>query len=239
MSATRGRKVRRQIIPIGGTSNDARRLRIMRYVFEQTGKKRPRVLYLPTASGDDSRTCERFTHLCRKLGVSPTIYSVFKPHVKDVRRLALAHDVIFVAGGNTRDLLVLWKLWGVDVAVRAAYRRGAVLAGPSAGGMCWFECGLTDSMPLELTALRCLGMLEGSFCPHYDSEKKRRPTLRRLVGSGKLTAGFAVEDDVALHFVDERLVDVVSVRNGARAYRVSRHGSRMREAPLEPHHLPR
>jgi peptidase E len=142
--------------------------------------------------------------------------------------------IVLGGGGNTRSLLALWREWGLDAILRRAYRRGIVIGGVSAGMIAWFDWGVTDSIPGVLTPLRCLGWLPGSACPHYDSEPGRRPTYRRLVGTGAISDGFAADDGVALHFVDGALHDVVSARPKARGYHVERIGGRARETPLVP-----
>ena len=131
--------------------------------------------------------------------------------------------MIFVGGGNTANMLAVWRLHGVDKALKAAWEAGVVLAGPSAGGMCWFEGGLTDSFGPGLAPLRDgLRFLPGSFCPHYDSESLRRPRYEEVVGSGALPDGFAVDDSVGILFNGRQLEEVVASLPGQHAYRVER-----------------
>jgi dipeptidase E len=196
----------RQIIALGGTSSVPRyREALFRYILRQTGARKPRICLLATASGDAQSNIRRFHREVESLGAIVTHHSLFDSQAADPQKLLLEQDAIFVGGGNTRNMLALWKLWGIDVIVRAAYRRGIVLAGTSAGALCWFQSGLTDSFPRRLAALACLGYLKGSFCPHYDSEPKRRPIYRKLIREGRLPAGYGVEDGVALHFKDGQL----------------------------------
>jgi peptidase E len=129
-------------------------------------------------------------------------------------------------------MLAIWREWGFDRLLRRAWERGIVLAGISAGSICWFEEGLTDSTG-SLTPLRCLGFLPGSNCPHYDGERLRRPVYRRMVATGRMRPGLAADDGAALHFVGTRLADVVSSRPGARAWRVGRSG----ETEIRPRYL--
>ena len=142
--------------------------------------------------------------------------------------LALDHDVILVTGGNTANALAIWRTHGFDEILREAWQQGVLLAGWSAGMICWFEHGVTDSFGPELAPMECLGFLPGSACPHYDGEEQRRPVYTRLVAEG-LPAGVAADDDVALHYVGTELREVVSSREGAAAYRVEADG----ESPLE------
>lgn len=150
-----------------------------------------------------------------------------------IREHLLAQDAIFVSGGNTANMLAVWRVHGVDAALREAWEAGIVLAGPSAGGLCWFEGGVTDSFGPELAALEgALGFLAGSFCPHYDGEPERRPTYRRLIAAG-FPAGIAADDGVGVHFVGTELGDVVTEREGATAYRVEQAMDEVRETPLQ------
>ena len=229
----------RHIIAIGGggfalrPNNPA----LNEYILALARRKRPRICYLPTASGDPQQMIDRFVRTFARLGAHPTSLSLFRPPGRDVSGVIAKQDVLYVGGGNTHDMLILWRAWGVDVAIRRAYERGTVLAGPSAGGLCWFESGLTDSFGPKYAPLRCLGWLKGSFCPHFDSEPRRRPIYRRLIAGGDLPSGIAVEDHAALHFVDERLAKVVVSRKDARAFRVRAVRGEARVEPLETERL--
>jgi dipeptidase E len=141
----------------------------------------------------------------------------------DLRELALAHDVIFVSGGNTANAIAVWRVHGFDEILREAWQEGVLLTGWSAGMICWFEHGVTDSFGPDLAAMDCLGFLPGSACPHYDGEERRRPVYTQLVADG-LAPGIAADDDVGLHFVGTTLQEVVTSRDGATAYRVTAHG---------------
>jgi dipeptidase E len=147
----------------------------------------------------------------------------------DLRELAFGHDVILVAGGNTANMLAVWRLHGFDAILREAWEAGVVLAGWSAGMICWFEAGVTDSFGPELAGMRDgLGFLPGSACPHYDGEELRRPTYRRLVGEEGFPAGIALDDAAGAHYVGTRLEAVISSSAGAGGYGVTREG----EEPL-------
>src|SRR5439155_13972960 len=145
------------------------------------------------------------------------------------RRFALEHDLIFVGGGNTANALSIWRVHGFERVLREAWEAGIVLTGWSAGMICWFEAGVTDSFGPQLDGMRDgLGFLPGSACPHYDGEERRRPVYQELVASG-FPSGIAAEDCVGLHFVDTELDEVVSAREGSRAYRVEAG----KETPLD------
>jgi peptidase E len=146
----------------------------------------------------------------------------------------LAQDAIFVGGGNTRSMLAVWHGWGLAELLEEAAAAGVVLAGVSAGAICWFEQGVTDSWADRLRPLECLGWLAGSCCPHYDGEVERRPAYHSLLRDGHLKPGYAIEDGVAIHFKSGKVERVVSKRSGSRAYYVSIADGKVKEEPLEP-----
>lgn len=205
------------------------------YVLDLAGTSRPRVCFVPTASGDSQDYIIGFYNSFARLACVPSHLTLFNPGppIADLRSFVLAQDVIVVGGGNTKNLLALWREWGLDVIFREAWERGIVLSGVSAGSICWFEHAITDSIPGPLTPLTCLGFLSGSNCPHYDSEAERRPTFQRLILEGRISSGYAAEDGVALHFVGERLERAVSARPEARAFWVEKADDTIAETPLD------
>lgn len=228
-----------QIVAIGGAGLSLDEgLRLPRYVLSLAEAERPRVCYVGTASGDREDNREQALDTFRGLGAEPTHLSLIpNPSTDDPASVVLDQDVIWVGGGNTKNLLALWRAWGIDHLVRAAWEAGAVLAGPSAGSICWFAQGSTDSVPGRLTALECLGFLPGSNCPHYDSEPERRPYYRRMVGAGLMLPGYAADDGVGLHFVGKELRRVISSRPDARAYRVEPGADGATETAIVPDYL--
>jgi peptidase E len=193
---------------------------------------RPRICFVPTPSGDSDRGIAAFFEAFSRRDCEPSCLRLFGAPEQPVEHLA-DQDVIYVSGGNTANALALWRLHGVDRALRDAWNRGAVLGGVSAGANCWFEACVTDSFGLDLGPLDDgLGFVPGSFCPHYDGEELRRPVYRKLVDSG-FAAGYAADDGAALHFVVTELREVVASRPGARGYRVEA-GS---ETPIDAHLL--
>ena len=230
----RGLDVRQLIVLGGGGFSQEKNRALDRHFLAQTGRKRPRILFVGTASGDAESYRYRFYEAMAELPCRATHLSLFAPPVADLESFVLGHDAVYVGGGNTRSLLALWREWRFDAILRRAWRRGIVIGGVSAGMIAWFAWGVTDSVPGALTPLSCLGWLPGTACPHYDSEPERRPTFRRLVATGAVPDGVAADDGVALHFVGGALHDVVSARPDARAYRVERVGARARETPIVP-----
>jgi dipeptidase E len=221
------------IVAMGGLSRDDAELRLLEnYVLGLAARERPRVLFVPTAVGDDAeQTLWAYSQLGNRAQVSHVSFFPWPP--PDLRRLALEQDVIFVSGGNTANALAIWRTHGFDEILRQAWEAGVVLTGWSAGMLCWFEAGVTDSFGPQLQGMRDgLGFLPGSACPHYDGEPERRPVYTKLVADG-FPPGLAADDSVALRFDGTELAETVTARPGARAYRVSRDG----EEPIEPRQL--
>jgi dipeptidase E len=217
---------------MGGSGEPAGPL--ARWFLGLTGRERPRVCFLPTAMGDADWAIVAFYERFPAALCEPSHVTLFGVPRADVRGHLLGQDAIYVSGGNTANMLAVWAVHGVDTALREAWGAGIVLGGPSAGGICWFETGITDSFGPELALLpRALGFLPGSFCPHYDGEPGRRPAYERQIREGALPAGWAADDAVALHFEGTELVEVVTERDGATAYRVERRGGEVAETPLE------
>lgn len=213
-----------QIIALGGhnlTTNDEDAA-LSRYILDQVPAERPRICFLSQGSGEDAFYVANFYRHFLKLNALPSDLSLFKPHTADVAGFLLAHDIIYVGGGNTKSMLALWREWSVDRILRRAWEQGTLISGVSAGAICWFEQGLTDSIPGKLTALNCLGFLPGSCSPHFDGESERRPTCHRLIAGGEMTDGFGIDDNAALHFIGAEPPRVVASRAGASAYRVER-----------------
>ena len=201
------------------------------------GKPRPRVCFLPTAGGDADSYVATFYRAFSPRQCQPADLSLFRRTIDDLRAFLLAQDVIYIGGGNTANMLAIWRTHGVDRILRDAWEQGIVLAGISAGAICWFEASVTDSFGLGLAGMRDgLGLLTGSACPHYSSEERRRPVYRQLVGSG-FPPGYAIDDQVGLHFVDGALAEVVSSAEGRTAYEVKLEGMAVREHPLIPRSL--
>jgi dipeptidase E len=202
------------------------------YITDLVARPRPRVALLPTATGDSADTIVDFYATFDADRYEPSHLTLFARTVDDLRSFVLRQQVIYVPGGNTANLLAIWRTHGLDRILREAWQKDIVLCGSSAGGLCWFEAGITDSFGPTLAALTSgLGFLPGSFCPHYDSEPARQPTYHRCVGDG-LANGWACEDGTVLHFQGTELSEAVSALPTARAYRVERDDSGVRETPL-------
>jgi dipeptidase E len=231
--------MKKQIIAMGGGgfSTEPDSSLLDQYILDQARRSKPRICFLGTASGDAENYLLRFYTSFLKLKCNPTHLSLFKLPTNDLESFILDADVIYVGGGNTRSLLALWKEWKLDVYLRTAWENGIVLAGISAGSICWFEEGVSDYYPNELNTLECLGFLRGSNCPHYDKEAMRRPSYQQLVWNGSISEGIAAEDGVALHYIGTELESVVSSRPGAKAYYVRRKSNQIEEVPIATNYL--
>jgi peptidase E len=212
----------RRIVACGG--QQLQHLALTRYLLALTGKTFPKILFLPTASGDEPGSLLTFYQTFAGLRCEPSHLALFHRTVDDIDGLIRSQDVVMVSGGNTANMLAIWRLHGVEDALRKAYRNGTILTGWSAGCICWFEAGITDSFTLELGPLRDgVKLLPGSACPHYDSEERRRPVYAREIAAG-MAPGIALDDAVAARYEDERLVEIVSAKPEGRAFHVDASG---------------
>jgi dipeptidase E len=202
--------------------------------------REPRICLLPTAGGDSEEQIRRFSIAFGDRLCEPSHVSLFRLGARPVplRDHLLAQDVIYVGGGSMINLLALWRAHGLDAILRDAWHAGIVLAGLSAGSMCWFEHGITKSHGRP-TATEGLGFLPGSNSVHYDGEPERRPVYLDAVASGALPPGYGVDDGVGLLFRGTRLAEVVASRPGPRAYRVTAADGVAHEHELEPRVLAR
>ena len=217
----------------GGFSEEPDNPLLDDFLLELTGSPRPRVCFVGTASGDADGYALKFFEAFSKRGCITTRLTLFRRSEPPAEDLLGEQDVVYVGGGSTANMLAVWRLHGVDRMLRDAWQRGAVLGGPSAGAICWFESGVTDSFGVDLLPLDgALGILPGSFCPHYDSEPLRAPTYRSLVADRRLRGGYAADDGAALHFVGTDLVEVVASRRSACAYRLQEENGEAREERL-------
>lgn len=209
-----------QILAMGGGGFTLDRAsRLDDFLLSLSPGPRPRLCFVPTPSGDSDRSIAAFFEAFAARDCEPSCLRLFGMPERPAEHLS-TQDVIYVSGGNTANALALWRLHGIDLALRDAWQRGAVLGGVSAGANCWFDCCVTDSFGPALDPLDDgLGLLPGSFCPHYDGEALRRPVYRALVDHG-FAAGYAADDGAALHFVGTELREVVASQAGAAGYRV-------------------
>jgi peptidase E len=230
---TGGSRATRKILIAGGQYGPV----FLKYMAQLTGKPRPKLLYLPTASADSPTSILGWYRTCASLNVEPLVQESFIASTRQSKsweEALLSVDGIVCSGGNTLNQQAIWKAQGIDVVLRKAWDQGIVLGGASAGSLCWFEEGTTDSRPKELSTVQCLGFLKGSHCPHYDAEPARRPLYLKLVGSGEMKPGYACDNDAGIYFEDNDVKRVVTARLGSKAYHVDRVNGQAVEKLLEP-----
>ena len=223
----------RKILIAGGGFGTA----FIKYMAVLTGKPRPKLCYLPTASADSPAGIITWFRNCAPLDVEASVQESFIASPRQTRsweEVFLSVDGIVASGGNTLNQQAIWKAQGIDVVLRQAWDRGIVLGGASAGSLCWFEEGTTDSRPKELTTVQGLGFLKGSHSPHYDREPARRPLYQKLIGSGQMKPGYACDNDAGIYFEDNAVKRVVSTRADAKCYYVSVVGGKVVEKVIEP-----
>lgn len=234
--AARTRAATRKILIAGGNYGTA----FIRYMAQLTGKPRPRLCYLPTASADHPDGIVAWFERCAPLNVEPHVQRSFIASTQQAQgwdEVLLSMDGIVVSGGNTLNQQAIWRAQGIDAVLREAWDRGIVLGGASAGSLCWFEEGTTDSRPKVLSIVKCLGFLKGSHSPHYDAEPGRRPLYQKLIGAGEMKPGYACDNDAGIYFEDNEVKRVVSTRPAAKVYYVSVNGGKAVERVMEPEHI--
>lgn len=208
----------------------------IRYIAKLTGKPDPKVCYIATATGDNPNTILNWYSNCEDVPVRPYVMrsfinSLYTPLSFEEQLMSM--DAIVVGGGNTLNMMAIWKAQGIDTALRKAYDAGIVLGGGSAGSLCWFNEGSTDSRPKELTVVQGLGLLNFSHSPHYLRESGRRPLYHKLIGDGTIGPGYAVDDEAALLFVNGRMRSAVSLNAQNNCYFVSADGEKINEQLIQ------
>ena len=231
--------ISKQIVAMGGGgfSMEPENSLLDKYILGLSPKQIPKICFVPTASGEDDKYIVRFYSAFIQQSCKPSHLSLFNPPTSDISSFLLEQDIIYVGGGNTKNLIALWKEWGLDSILKEAWESGIILCGLSAGSICWFEQGVTESIPQQMTVLQCLGFLKGSNCPHYDGEKEGRPSYHRLLSQGLISEGYAADDYVGLHFIGDKLEKIVSSRVHAKAYKLEKIGDTVKETCLEPIYL--
>ena len=227
------RAATRKILIAGGNFNTP----FIGYMAALTGKTRPKLLYLPTANADSQTSIITWYRNCAPLNVEPLVQESFIASTRQTRgwdEVLLSVDGIVASGGNTLNQQAIWKAQGIDVILRQAWDRGIVLGGASAGSICWFEEGTSDSRPKELSIVQGLGFIKGSHSPHYDREVARRPLYQKLIGSGQMKPGYACDNDAGIYFEDNDVKRVVHTRAEAKVYYVSVVAGKVVEKLLEP-----
>ena len=238
MSNDTGNFMKKQILAMGGGgfSMEPDNLKLDRFLLSLSDKPKPKICFIGTASGDAEAYIDNFYKAMKTLNCTPSHLSLYRGPEGSLRDFVMDKDIFYVGGGNTRNLLTLWREWHLDQYLYDAYENGTVLAGISAGSICWFDEGVTDSIPGQLSSLKCLGFLPGSNCPHYDGEVERRSAYHRLQKEG-MKSGVACDDGVAAYYVDGKLNKLVSSRLNANAFSVLLKNDLVHEEAIKPEFL--
>lgn len=208
-----------QIIAIGDGGINPNIPYVDLYIIAQSDKVKPKVCFLPTASGDGRGYIEHFKETFERYPCKPSYLELFSPSIRDIEGFIMDQDIIYVGSGQSKTMMGIWKEWGVDKFLKQAYDNGTIMAGGSAGSVCWFEQCITDSFPGGLSPMPCLSFLPYSNCPHYGSYERRRAYAKFLLNGG-IKAGYAADDGAALHFIDGKLHTSVSSQHHAYTYSV-------------------
>ncbi|WP_259071405.1 Type 1 glutamine amidotransferase-like domain-containing protein [Mucilaginibacter sp. X4EP1] len=196
----------------------------MSYVITLTKKENPKICFLPTATGDNANTINQWYTACEGLPMRGYVQRAFVASYTDSKTFEdnlLGMDAIIVGGGNTLNMMAIWKAQGIDTVLRKAYNKGIILGGGSAGSLCWFQGGTTDSRPKDLSIVKCLGFIQTSHCPHYHSEPLRKPLYFDNILQGRLSPGYAIDDKAGIVFENEQYVRTVAIDDKSNAYYVS------------------
>jgi dipeptidase E len=204
----------------------------LKYVISLTKKSHPKVCFIPTASADNPYGINWFYSQCAELPITPFVLHTFlnsSPEQKTFEDILLDMDAIIVGGGSTLNMMAIWKAQGIDTILRKAYDKGIVLSGGSAGSLCWFTGGFTDSRPQKLSLVECLGFIQLSHCPHYHSEPSRKPLYQDAILKGKLQPGYACDDKAGILFENEKYIKSVAADKESHTYFLSVADGKIKE----------
>ena len=205
---------------------------IEKYILNLSKKNCPKICFLPTATGDDDSYIVRYYAIFTRLNCVPSHIEFFK-RTKDISTHIMKQDIVFVGGGNTKSMLAVWNDWGMSSLLNNAYNKGVIMSGVSAGAICWFTRGITDSWDNGLNILPCLDFIEGTCCPHYDEEPTRIPYVKKLLHDNVISNCIAVEGGSAIHFVDGKPFKNVSFNKNKNSYNVFLENNHIVESPFE------
>jgi len=211
-----------EIIAIGGGGfgRNPNQPIIEEYILKQSLSEKPNVCFIPTASAEDKSYIVNFYTAFSKLNCTPRHINLFQ-RTPNLRSVLNKQDIIYVGGGNTKSMLAVWREWKLDQLLLKLYKRGIILCGVSAGAICWFERGVTDSWASNLNIMDCLGLVPGCCCPHYDGEINRKPSVKKFLQDKVIDSCYALDDGAALHYKNGKILTSVSFYKGANAYEVT------------------
>jgi|TARA_B100001057_G_C22662915_1_gene876658 aminopeptidase N len=205
---------------------------IEQYILDQANVEKPNICFIPTATGDNEAYKVNYYSTFSKLNCNPVHLDFFK-RTPNLEKLISEQNAIFIGGGNTKSMLAVWKDWGLDDLLHKAYKNGVVMSGVSAGANCWFESAVVDSWADDLQVINCMGFVKGNYCPHYDEEPQRRPSVKKFLEDEVFDSCFSSEGNSALHIKNES--DYLSINFGKekKSYKVSLVNGKVIEVPFE------
>ena len=212
----------------GGFGRSIGSLEIEKYIISLVSKKRPKICFIPTASGDNSLYKLNFYRAFSKLDCI-TSHLDFFSRTEDLKKKVLTQDIIYVGGGNTKSMLAVWKEWNLSKILQNAYEKGIVMSGVSAGAICWFEKGVTDSFAKELNIIDCLGIVNGIACPHFDEEKEREPYVNDLIQREIIESCICIEGNCALHVKNNIEYSSIDFGIGRKCFRVYKKNNTLKK----------
>ena len=226
--------MKKHIVAIGGGGFGRKNSSylIEKYILDLSDKISPKICFLPTATGDDDTYIVRFYSIFSRLNCKPSHIEFFK-RTTNIKNHIMEQDIVFVGGGNTKSMLAIWNEWGMSDLLNEAYNKGVIMSGVSAGAICWFTSGITDSWENELRILPCLAFISGTCCPHYDEEPSRIPYVKKIILEEKVTNCIAIEGGSAIHFINGKPFKNVSFKNSKNTYNVFLDNNDIVENPFD------
>ena len=216
----------------GGFGRNPNEAIIENYILNLSDSKNPNITFFPTASAENSDYIVNFYTAFSNLNCNAKHISLFK-NTPNLESIVNESDIIYIGGGNTKSMLAVFREWNLDKLLLKAYKEGKVLAGVSAGAICWFNQGITDSWEDGLRVLDCMGILEGVCCPHYDGEANRKPSVEKFLKNSEIDSCFCIEDGAAIHYHKDRFKTAVAFHQNKNAYEVKLNSGAIKETPLK------
>jgi len=224
----------REIIAIGGGGfgRNPNQPIIEKYIIDSCSIAKPNICFIPTASAEDKAYTVRYYESFSKFNCKLTHLNFFQ-RTPRLDSIINKQDIIYVGGGNTKSMLAVWKEWKLDKLLLKAYKSGTILCGVSAGAICWFEKGITDSWASNLNVIDCLGFIDGTNCPHYNTEADRQPSVHKFIHDNKISSCLASDDGSALHYKNGKLHTAIAFYKNAKSYNIIKDGLVIKENVIE------
>ena len=210
----------------GGFGRSLGGLEIEKYITSLVKKDRPKICFIPTASGDNDLYKLNFYRAFSELNCI-TSHLDFFTRTENLEKKVLSQDIIFVGGGNTKSMLAVWKEWNLDEILKIGYEKGIVMCGVSAGAICWFEKGITDTYSEKLEVIDCLGLVKGIACPHYDEEKEREPYVIDIIKNQKINSCICIEGNCALHIKNDFYYKAINFGNKKKCIKIFKENEKL------------